>query len=101
LQIIPVTQPHLIHGLHLGETETLQLALERKADAVLMDERDGRTAAQRLRIPAIYTLAILELAAQKNLVDLEPALLKLKQTSFFIAPQILTGLLDRHRQRQK
>src|SRR5436305_7813178 len=48
LEILPVAQPRPVHGLHKGETEALQLALERRADAVLMDDMDGRAAARRL-----------------------------------------------------
>src|SRR5438093_833537 len=47
LELVPVTQPQPVHGLHRGETEALQLALERRADAVLMDDLDGRAAARR------------------------------------------------------
>src|SRR2546426_878659 len=46
LELVPVTQPQPVHGLHRGETEALQLALERRADAVLMDD----LAAARLRV---------------------------------------------------
>src|ERR1043166_3373204 len=48
LEITPVTHVQPVRGLHKGETEALQLALERKAAAVLMDDMDGRAAARRL-----------------------------------------------------
>ena len=41
LEITPVMKVQHVHGLHKGETEALQLALERKAPAVLMDDMDG------------------------------------------------------------
>ena len=53
LEITPVAHPRPVQGLHRGETEALQLALERRADAVLMDDMDGRAAARRLGIPTI------------------------------------------------
>lgn len=56
LEIAPVTHAQPIRGLHKGETEALQLALERQADAVLMDDMDGRAAARRLGIPTISPL---------------------------------------------
>jgi predicted nucleic acid-binding protein len=59
LETITVAKLQPIRGLHKGETEALQLALERKADAVLMDDMDGRAAARGLGIPTIFTIAIL------------------------------------------
>src|SRR5438105_3242727 len=70
LEITSLAKVQPIRGLHKGETEALQLALERKAAAVLMDDMDGRTAARRLSLLPIFTLAILERAAEKGLLDL-------------------------------
>ena len=100
LEITSVTQAHPIRGLHKGETEALQLALERRADAVLMDDMDGRAAARRLGIPAIFTVAILELAAEKDLIELPAAIAKLKQTSIFISQAILDAALERDKERR-
>jgi predicted nucleic acid-binding protein len=100
-EITAVTQAHLVRGLHMGETEALQLALERRADAVLMDDMDGRAAARRLGIPAIFTVAILELAAEKEFLELPVAIEKLKQTSIFISPAILNAALERDKARRE
>ena len=101
LEILPVANPQPIRGLHKGETEALQLAIERRADAVLMDDVDGRAAARRLGITTIFTIAILELAAEKDFIDLEAALAKLRQTSFFISPEIIDAALYRNKQRRE
>ena len=101
LEITPVGHPRPVHGLHKGETEALQLALERRADAVLMDDMEGRAAAHRLGIPTIFTIAILELAAEKGLIELPTAIAKLKQTSFFISPEILDAALNRDKERRE
>jgi predicted nucleic acid-binding protein len=101
LEIAPVAHVQPARGLHRGETETLQLAIERKADAILMDDMDGRAAARRLGIAAIFTIAILERAAEKNLIELPIAIAKLQQTSFFVSKEILDAALDRDRQRRK
>jgi predicted nucleic acid-binding protein len=100
LEIRPVAHPRPVHGLHKGETEAIQLALERRADAVLMDDRDGRDAARRLGIPTIFTIAILEIAAEKELIDLPVAISKIKQTSFFVSPEILDAALERDKERR-
>ena len=101
LEITPTTQVQPVRGLHRGETEALQLALERKADAILIDDMDGRAAARRLGIPIIFTVATLELAAEKGLIDLPSAIGKLRQTSFFISKEILDAALERDRQRRE
>jgi hypothetical protein len=48
-----------------------------------MDDMDGRAAARRLGIPTIFTVAILELAAEKNLVELPVAIAKLQANVLF------------------
>src|SRR5437879_1236666 len=48
LEITSVVNLQPVRGLHQGEAAALQLALERKAAAVLMDDMDGRAAARRL-----------------------------------------------------
>ena len=101
LEITAITHAQTVTGLHKGETEALQLALERRADAVLMDDIDGRVAARRLGIPAIFTIAILELAAEKALIELPTAIAKLKQTSFFISQEILDAALQRDKERRQ
>ena len=101
LEITAVAQAQPVRGLHKGETEALQLALERKTDAVLMDDMDGRAASRRLGITAIFTLAILELSAERGLIELPAAITKLQQTSFFVSREILDAALERDRERRE
>ena len=101
LEITNVSNAQPVHVLHPGETEALQLALERKAPAVLMDDMDGRGAARRLGLVPIFTVALLEHAAENGLIDLPSAVAKLRQTSFFVSPEILDAALERDRQRKE
>lgn len=101
LEIVSVENVQPVHGLHRGETEALQLALARKAAAVLMDDMDGRAAAVRLGLVPIYTVALLELGAEKGYLSLPDAIAKLRQTNFFVAPEILDATLERDLQRRK
>jgi predicted nucleic acid-binding protein len=66
-----------------------------------MYDMDGRAAARRLGIPTIFTVAILELGAEKNLIELPLAVAKLQQTSFFISQEILDAALERDKQRRE
>lgn len=85
-----------------GEREALALALELKADAVLMDDKGATLEARRLNIRAIPTFFILEQAAEKNLLDLPQAIEKMKQTGFYPPPEVvIQAMLERDRQRRE
>lgn len=53
----------------LGEAEAIALALELKADLLLVDDSDGRTAAMRHGIPIMGLLGVLIRAKEKGLVE--------------------------------
>ena len=99
LELVANVQP--IHGLHPGEIEALQLALQAKAVGVLMDDRDGRKAARQLGLTVVSTLGLLELSAEKQLIKLPDAIAQLRQTNFFISPEILDQALERDRLRRE
>ena len=79
-----------------GERQAIALALEMKADAVLADDRGAVLEARRVNVQTIQTLGILEAAAKRNLLELEDALTRLQQTSFYVLPEIIEALLTRH-----
>jgi predicted nucleic acid-binding protein len=58
-----------LSGLDPGEAEALALALEIKADLVLLDEVRGRAAARKLFLRAVGTLGVLIEAKRKGLVS--------------------------------
>lgn len=78
-----------------GETEAIALALELKADAVLIDETDGKDEAVRVGLVVLRTLTILETAAIQEMIDLPPIIALLKQTTFRATPKLYQDLLDR------
>ena len=55
-------------GLGPGETEAISLALELRAERVILDDLPARVLAQRLGIPLIGTLGILLAAKRRGLV---------------------------------
>jgi len=59
----------LQRDLDQGESESIALAVELGADMVLMDEKEGRHAAQRLRLRVIGVIGILLEAKAKGLLD--------------------------------
>ncbi len=86
-----------IHGLHAGETEALHLAQITETEFVLMDDLDGRKAARLLNLTVVGTVGLLERAAEMELLEFPAAIAKLRQTNFFISPQILAMALERNR----
>ena len=84
----------LLDELDLGESETIVLAREIKADWVLMDERKGRRKLAQLNQQKIGTLGILLKARQSGLLSaLKPELENLRQNGFSVNQQIIDELL--------
>jgi predicted nucleic acid-binding protein len=86
--------------IHDGEREAIALALELNADALLIDDRDGRREAKRVGLFIIPTLAALELAAKKDLIDLPEAIERLSNTTFRAKRKLLDQIIEKH-QKQK
>lgn len=78
-----------IPGLHAGELAAISLAQKLKADLLLIDDVRGRKAAGDRRIAFTGTIGVLELAADQRLLDLEDVFARLKNTDFWISPQLL------------
>ena len=69
-------------ALDAGEREAIALALELGAERVLMDEKQGREAAQSQGLKVAGTLAVILDGATRYLFDGGTALDKLADTSF-------------------
>ena len=83
--------------LGFGERAAIALALETSTDALLIDERTGRREAERRHLRVVGTLAVLEEAGRRGLLDFGAALGQLGQTSFRLSPGILKALVQLHR----
>jgi predicted nucleic acid-binding protein len=78
-----------IPALHAGELAAISLAQELKADLLFIDEVQGRKAAAERRIPFTGTIGVLELAADRGLLDLQDAFARVKETDFWISHELL------------
>jgi predicted nucleic acid-binding protein len=78
-----------------GEQESIQLAEQLGADAVLIDDKKGRAEATKRNLPVIGTLGVLAAAAEKGWLDLPDVINRLQQTNFHVSPQLLKILLER------
>ena len=90
-----------IFGLHAGEAAAIALALELRADRIIIDETSGRKAATERSLPVIGTVGVLELAADRKILDLADAFEKVKQTDFWVSPKFLDERLALFRQREE
>jgi hypothetical protein len=74
----------LRQDLDQGEAESIALALERKADLILMDERDGRHKAMRLGLRPVGVVGVLLMAkARGEVAEIGPLLDALRQQAGF------------------
>lgn len=84
-----------------GELEAICLAQEIHADAVLMDDRAGRSAAIHCGLAVVGTIGLLEQAAARGLVELAPTLARLQQTNARLDPGLIRGALARNQARRQ
>lgn len=104
LQVVPLTaRPPSVSlaDLDPGEHDAILLALHMKADLVLMDEREGVEEARRLGLIVTGTLGVLDRAAERGLIELAPAIARLRQTNFRIDPVLLERLVAADGRRRK
>ncbi|MEY3895233.1 MAG: hypothetical protein RLZZ214_752 [Verrucomicrobiota bacterium] len=100
LRIAAVQQMDETIQLGKGENEAISLALERQVKVVLMDERQGRGAAEARGLLPVGTLNLIDLADELGLIDGIAALNDLRQTTFRADPELLRRFEARMKARQ-
>jgi len=88
-----------LKNIDAGERAAIRLALSLHADLLLMDDRKGVSAAQREGLRVTGTLGLLDLAAERGLVDFVQAIKKLERTTFHRPEALLEELLRKHAQK--
>ena len=86
-------KPDLLEELDEAEANAIALAAFLKADLLLMDERAGTCVALAKGIRVIWTLGVLDLAADRGLLNFAQAIQKLERTNFWRPIKILKALV--------
>ncbi|MDZ7992105.1 MAG: DUF3368 domain-containing protein [Nostoc sp. EfeVER01] len=100
IQTRPVQDRTLVEALSneldIGEAEAIALALEMKADQVLIDERRGRMIAARLNLGYTGILGILVEAKSQRLISAVKPLLDalINQAGFWVAEPLYKRVLQ-------
>jgi predicted nucleic acid-binding protein len=89
----------VLRALDDGEKAAIELALSLQADLILIDERAGAAAAAQKGFAVTGTLGVLDLAAERGLVDLPSALARLANTNFRYRQELFDALLKKHKSR--
>jgi predicted nucleic acid-binding protein len=85
-------------ALGAGEREAISLALEKKADVLLIDERAGRHEAQMRHLEVAGTLAVLLQASLRRCLDLHEAIRQLRHYGFRVSQGVEAVTLARYEQ---
>lgn len=85
----------LCRDLDRGEAESIALALDLKADLVLMDEREGRRIAARFGLNVMGVLGVLLDAKQKHFIRaIQPFVRALREEAgFYLSESVVSEVL--------
>jgi predicted nucleic acid-binding protein len=92
--------PTLPERLHKGEAAAISLAQELKAELLLIDDWDARQVAKQRNFKLAGTLAILEEAAVRGLVNIEESVAKLKATNYYATAEQYQATFENVRARK-
>jgi predicted nucleic acid-binding protein len=84
----------LAGGLHLGESEAIALSLEKHADLLVIDERQGRLAAERMGLHIVGTVGVLIAAKQRGDIPVvAPVLAALRAAGLWASDELVDRVL--------
>ncbi len=90
-----------IKGLGAGENAAITIALEVKADAILIDDRRGTREATARGLNSLTTFALPDQAASQGLIDFAESIAALGSTTFRMPPDdVVNEYLRRNAERK-
>jgi hypothetical protein len=79
----------------ISEAEALVLALEQKADLLLLDDQEARSMARKLGLPVTGTLGVLLKAKNEGMINsFAEDLQKLQRSGFWLSQDLVNTLLS-------
>jgi predicted nucleic acid-binding protein len=96
LDVVTPAPPSGLDLSHLGagEAQAITLALERRAEVLLLDERDGTVTARALGLAVTGTLGVLDSAARLGWADLPTMFARLRMTTFRSPVHLMAAMLE-------
>ena len=85
-----------LEELDPGERDPIQLALDSGIDTLLIDESEGRREALRRHLLVTGTVAVLEKAAQRGMINFGATLNRLEQTNFRLSAKVRNEFIKRN-----
>ena len=81
-------------GLHLGEAQAIALAVELRADRLLIDERQGRLTAEAMGVAVVGSIGILIAAkTHGDILAVAPHLLALRASGLWLSDGLIARVL--------
>lgn len=84
-----------LSALGAGEQEAIQLMHEQQAPLLVTDDREAYNTAMAHGIPVTRTLRILEIAAERGLLDLPTIITRLRSAGFYMPEDVVEEMLAR------
>ena len=87
----------LLDPLAVGEAETIALAIDEKADQIVLDDKPARRKAKAMNLDVIGTLRILRMMYDAKLIsktEIIKALTKLRETGFRISEDVINKVTN-------
>jgi predicted nucleic acid-binding protein len=98
----PLTPPDsTLSFLGDGEQEAIQLVHEQQAPLLVTDDRQAYNAALARRLPVTRTLRVLEMAAERGLLDLPTIVARLRAAGFYTPEDVVEEMLARDAERKR
>ena len=84
-----------------GEREAIQSIREQRASPLVTDDSNAYKAALAQGIPVTRTLRILEMAAERGLLDLPTLMTRLQAAGFYTPADVVEDMLARNAERKR